>query len=771
MTMDELKRLDSYEIVEQVRRGQSADTYRARHMRMKGREVLLRVLHEDAADDEDFVREFVTEARNAARLQHDCIAGVFGLEVAARPIYAVLEMVDGRDLSTIVGEFGPLPPEVAAAILVEVARGLEYAHGFMLHRRLRPRQIKVRPDGQVKILGFGMRNRQGGIQPTVNIANAEHEELFRSPEQVRELEETPASDVFSLGVIFFEILSGKMPYPKLSEYVSAEPSRLQVPRLRRQAPLVPAPLASLIERMLAGRPGDRISIGEVQREALDFLESETSPAGPSLLQQYLADPRGYTAQSRRNRIKRLLDRAERLAKGSAAEREAAVVEARFLLDADPGLSAAQAMLRRLGAKPEVPDPSEVAFDPDETLVMPASGTGGAGDGPPETTETKVMPPARRRRETRSEVTGKRFGPAVLIGSVVLVLVAGAAIAIGIGIFGRGEKPEPPPEPEPSPPPTSRTNPAPPPPTTGSVFARSKPRGATITLVESGSSQVADATFEKVPAGSTHWHAKLPGYLARDTVVEVAAGRPDTLVITLEPVPPIEPCSLYVHVRPRADQVLIDGLLTTGMGDTVFWTRVSRAGNHSLEVRRKHYVTWTQQKRVMSLEAPLHWRATMVIEDSNDPPPPPPPPPMRDDRTLVTVRFIVTPRGEVVENGNRLGTAAPELAVKLPPGEHRVRIENPDFAPVERSFKVETGKTLKPVRENFADGNGRLRVTGLSRKLRVYVDGDDSHKAPEDVLKMRAGWHDVSVRDGDGKIVGSKRVLVDPHFSGVLEISF
>ena len=183
--MGDLTQLGHYVIKGLLRHGLSADSYFAENATMRSQKVLLRVLHPETAGDPAFVRAFMEEARIAARLEHNCIATVLDLKDEGDRIYAVLEFIEGLELGELLERFGPPPPEVAVAIMRDVCSALEHAHGkSILHRRLRPRQIKVTPEGGVKVLGFGLRERESFLQSSV-MPDAMREEMYRPPEQVR----------------------------------------------------------------------------------------------------------------------------------------------------------------------------------------------------------------------------------------------------------------------------------------------------------------------------------------------------------------------------------------------------------------------------------------------------------------------------------------------------------------------------------------------------------------------------------------------------------
>jgi serine/threonine protein kinase len=763
-------RLGPYEIVGLARRGRSADSYLARHARMKAQQVLLRVLHDDVALDEAFVREFVTQARSAARLQHDCIARVIDLESESRPVYTVLEYIEGVDLGGLREAYGSPPPEIAAAILAEVSRGLEYAHAeSVLHRRLRPRLVKVAPNGRVKILGFGISEQQGLVQPTVNIADVEHEEFFRSPEQIAEQAETRATDLFSVGVIFFELLTGQMPYPDFSGFVSAEPASLAPLGVRELDVLVPRELAELLERLLAGRPGDRpADAGAVRRAAEAVVEAAGYSAGPELLRAYLEDAAKFAAESRRRRIDDLMEELEKRAKGSRSERDVALDELERLLVIEPDHRAARALASRLRTQKSLEPPPEPArSEVLETRIMPPRVEKRADPPEARIVDPPKAPEPRPRAQPRRRAPSERRLPAWLVIAGAIVVAAGVGLGVRMGCREPADHvaaTAPAPRGTTSPP-----APAPPPkPAAGTVNVRSKPKGAIATLVDGDISHVTDTTFTDVSAGTQRWHVELDGYRSRDTTIDVEAGMTSELFVELaSSMAPVAPCSLYVSVKPRADQVLVDDLLATG-GPVDFWTKVSRRGKHVLSVSATHYVTYTNPVIVENLSVPRHLRVTLNADPADPPPAPQPAPPPTP--TGIPMKLEVNPACDVYVDGTKVEGPVTSAELHLAPGTRKVRIVNPDYATVEREIHVQIGRSLRPLHVNLKDGSRGLFIDG-PRGLQIIIDNVPAGLTTPDRKVLSAGPHDIKLLRADGSYAGPMHVVIDPSQSGDQHLIF
>ena len=819
--------LGPYEIIELVRRGRSADAFLAHHGKMRLKRVLLRVLHEEVTGDAVFMQHFVAEAKAAAKLQHDCIASVIDLESESRPVYTVLEFVEGMDLAVLRESFGSAPPEVVASVACEVCRGLAYAHdAAVLHRRLRPRLIKVTPEGRVKILGFGVREKQSMVQPTAMILDVTHEEMFRSPEQVREEAEGPATDIYSLGVILFELLCGQMPFASLASYVTGEAAVRTPPKLRERNPLVPARLAALVERMLAPAAADRpASAADVRRELESLLEDRGDTPGPELLQAYLGNPADFAVSSRRRTIAEVMERASQLSRGLVAERAAALKELDLLLAAEPGYPAALALARQLRAAappvevnefdrtlivspppaddplatrilpppemddplatrilppPEADDPLATRILPPETPAVrirpvpvkppatpsppPAPPRPAPPAMPPHNRETAPPPPARPAASAASAARPAGRSP----WPIVLAVLALGAAAGGV-MLSRGCQGETTGVVAVTPPVSSAPAPA-----TGSLLVSSLPPGARVTIGDAHASFLTDSTLGAIAAGTHTLHVERAGFLARDTSIVVVAGQEARMVLRLAPAPvQAVLCSLFVRVRPGANRVLVDSLPAAG-GPELF-SRGVAAGRHTLTVQAEGFNTSSQV-----INVPGAPRQTVVVvlqpsaaekpdaqaggADAGE---------VATNGGGIPMVVNVKPASDVFVDDGKVATHVTTVTVSLAAGaQHRIRVENPDFVPATRTVKAKAGSALKPLSVDLTLGEGGVFVTGPSQGLKIYVDDHFTGKTTPDRVMARAGAHDFSVRESNGTtIVASKRVIVDPDKSGGLRIEF
>lgn len=259
--------------------GSAAAVYLAKH------EVLdaffaLKILHPSIAadDDSDFLRRFLREARLAIRVRHPNLVTVHdcGYDTEKGLYYLVMDYVPGSSLRNSIAFEGRLSASQAAAIVAQVASALEAARSFqVVHRDIKPENIMVQPDGCVKLVDLGIaKARNLGDSISTNTDSTFGTPSYISPEQVKCFTDVDArADVYSLGIVFFEMLTGKCPYAEnnpaqvLAQILSDDP----IPDVRDFAPDIPAELAILVRRMTVKDRGRRIPSFKVVLDELGRL--------------------------------------------------------------------------------------------------------------------------------------------------------------------------------------------------------------------------------------------------------------------------------------------------------------------------------------------------------------------------------------------------------------------------------------------------------------------------------------------------------------------
>jgi len=234
-----------------------AVVYRAEDLTL-GRTVAVKVLREQLGSEAEFLERFGREARAAARLNHPNIIAVYDVGQDGATNYIVMEYVEGTDLRDLVRDAGPLAPERVVDIGCQIAAALEYAHrSGLIHRDIKSQNVLVTADGKVKVADFGIAVALGerSITEAGMVVGSVH---YMPPEQAEGRPTTPASDVYSLGVVLFEMATGQLPFHAESPIAVA---RLQLearpPAPQSVNPDIPSALASVIQACLEKAPSRR----------------------------------------------------------------------------------------------------------------------------------------------------------------------------------------------------------------------------------------------------------------------------------------------------------------------------------------------------------------------------------------------------------------------------------------------------------------------------------------------------------------------------------
>ncbi len=260
--------LDRYELEELVGSGGMSSVYRA-HDRLLDRTVAMKFLHEHQLQDPENLERFRREARSAAVLSHPNIVTVIDRgEHDGRP-FIVFEFVDGENLKRMILRERPVPVATALGLAIQVARGLSFAHrSGLVHRDVKPQNVLLNGEGDAKVTDFGIARSldvQRGLTQTGTVLGTSD---YIAPEQAQGMRVDEQTDVYSLGVVLYELLTGDVPFPG-ENFVAVAMQHINEPPppVRDKRPDVPPRVDAAVQRAMAKNPRDRFpSMADFGRE-------------------------------------------------------------------------------------------------------------------------------------------------------------------------------------------------------------------------------------------------------------------------------------------------------------------------------------------------------------------------------------------------------------------------------------------------------------------------------------------------------------------------
>lgn len=239
---------DRYEIIDKVGSGGMADVYKAKCHRLN-RFVAIKVLKAEFSNDKKFVEKFRAEAQSAAGLTHPNVVNVYDVGEEDGMYYIVMELVEGITLKSFIERKGKLDVKESVGIAIQIAQGMEAAHSnHIIHRDIKPQNIMISREGKVKVTDFGIAKAATSDTITSNAMGSVH---YLSPEQARGGFSDEKSDIYSLGVTMYEMLTGRVPFIG-DNTVSVALSHLQddaIP-IRELEPSVPLSLDRIVQKCM-----------------------------------------------------------------------------------------------------------------------------------------------------------------------------------------------------------------------------------------------------------------------------------------------------------------------------------------------------------------------------------------------------------------------------------------------------------------------------------------------------------------------------------------
>jgi len=247
-----------YQLLERIGTGGMADVYRARDLMLE-RTVAIKILHETYSNDKAFQDRFRQEARAAANLSHPNIVTVHDFGFDHEQLFIVMEHIPGKDLKTILRQRGRYSVEEAIPLIVQACAGIGYAHrAGLVHCDIKPHNMIVTPDGRLKVTDFGIARALSTIMPDERADVVWGSPQYFSPEQAVGEAPSPASDVYSLGVVLYEVLTGALPFtaPTSEELARMHLEEDPIPP-SEYVPDIPQALEEIMLKVLAKEPAAR----------------------------------------------------------------------------------------------------------------------------------------------------------------------------------------------------------------------------------------------------------------------------------------------------------------------------------------------------------------------------------------------------------------------------------------------------------------------------------------------------------------------------------
>jgi len=264
-----------YRLLELLGQGGMATIYRARDGQLE-RDVAVKVLRPEYGRDPDFFARFRQEAQSAASLNHPGVVAVYDYGTDAVGPFIVMELVDGEDLASIIRRTGALPPRQAARLTTQIARAIGAAHerGFV-HRDVKPGNVLVTREGRAKVADFGIARALAEAALTLPGTTLGSVHYF-SPEQARGEPTTPAADIYSLGIVLYELLTGRRPWEGDTAAAVAT-ARLSgpVPSPSNVRAGIPPVLEAVTRKAMAFEPDQRFASAAEMADALDRYLAES----------------------------------------------------------------------------------------------------------------------------------------------------------------------------------------------------------------------------------------------------------------------------------------------------------------------------------------------------------------------------------------------------------------------------------------------------------------------------------------------------------------
>lgn len=281
MIMKGQKISDRYQIIKSIGEGGMANVYLA-YDTILDRNVAVKVLRGDLATDEKFVRRFQREALSASSLSHPNIVEVYDVGEDNGQYYIVMEYIEGKHLKELLKKRGKLTISEVVDIMLQITDGLSVAHdSYIIHRDIKPQNIMIQENGVVKITDFGIAMAMNAAQltQTNSVMGSVH---YLPPEQANGKGSTLQSDIYSMGILMYELLTGKLPYKGDNAVeIALKHLKENLPSIKEELPDIPGSIANIVTKAAAKNPKNRYEDArELHEDLLTCLDDSRKNEEP-----------------------------------------------------------------------------------------------------------------------------------------------------------------------------------------------------------------------------------------------------------------------------------------------------------------------------------------------------------------------------------------------------------------------------------------------------------------------------------------------------------
>jgi serine/threonine protein kinase len=703
----------------------------------------VKILNPEMIEDKELVARFEGEARSAARLAHQNIVQVIDCGWHEGHAFIAMEYVEGNNLEEWLDpkkELGSPPLEIALLMFRDVCRGLEHAHKHgIVHRDIKPANIMITPEGIIKIMDFGLaRHTKETIRRTMH-GEVLGTPAYMSPEQAQGENVDHRSDIFSAGIVAYELLCGERPFAGETYSTVRHSILTQEPRrLQKENPLVPTEVAAIVHKMLQKDPARRYpSMAPVLSDLEVVIEGMGLSRSREWIRRYVTDPVTVSQDLRARRLKLHLDQGVFFENMGRGKIEDAILEFQRVLKLDPSNRMAKEHLKKLESERQLArerddDPLKTRpYDPASSPVpgsapvhRPAADLPRAEPVSP-TMEPRVEPGPPPRPAPKDDAQPSKGLLLVAVFGLLLTLIA-APFVLGWIPSGRS----------------------------GTLAITTNPPDASV--VVDGGAPRRGGDFRGLNEGSHTVRVSRDGYEPQERSVGVRKGRRETVAFSLKPRgetlldslqggPPAAEAKVRVRTIPPGARVFLDGTELPGITDRTF-QRIT-PGTYRLRLELKGYEPLTRQVTISGA-------GTSVVETLKP----------AQDVQVGSIKLTLPPGTKIWIDGYPREPGSGRFR-EIRVGSHTLRAERPGYHSIERTFEVAAGveTTVPPLPwQVLPNSSGTLKV-----KVRPYatltVNGvKRGENQPSYEVPLEAGKrYDIQVSH---PTFGSKRwtdVEIDP----------